>query len=112
MQTWSLVCVIITICLYILLQVCNYNVGILLSLKVVLGFNKPWLTFSSFKTTGLFNYDHMEYEADRNKTNEPSIAEMTEKAIQILSKNKKGFFLLVEGKFLDGRSIAAQVLSA
>lgn len=54
----------------------------------------------------------MEYEADRNKTNEPSIAEMTEKAIQILSKNKKGFFLLVEGKFLDGRSIAAQVLSA
>ena len=28
---------------------------------------------------------------------EPSLAEMTEKAIRILRKNDKGFFLLVEG---------------
>lgn len=39
----------------------------------------------------------MEYEADRDPSNEPSIAEMTAKAIQILRKNEKGFFLLVEG---------------
>lgn len=39
----------------------------------------------------------MEYEADRDHDNEPSIAEMTTKAIEILSKNTKGFFLLVEG---------------
>ena len=32
-----------------------------------------------------------------DKAGEPSIAEMTEKAIQILQKNRKGFFLLVEG---------------
>ena len=40
----------------------------------------------------------MAYEADRDNANEPSLAELTEKAIQILSKNEKGFFLLVEGK--------------
>ena len=48
---------------------------------------------------GLFNYSHMQYEADRKKKDkgsEPSLAEMTSKAIDILSKNPKGFFLLVE----------------
>ena len=41
----------------------------------------------------------MKYEVERaaDKTGEPSIAEMTENAIQILQKNLKGFFLLVEG---------------
>ena len=41
----------------------------------------------------------MQYEVERaaDKASEPSIAEMTEKAIEILKKNPKGFFLLVEG---------------
>jgi alkaline phosphatase len=39
----------------------------------------------------------MEYEASRNDTKEPSIVEMTEMAIKILSKNPKGYFLFVEG---------------
>jgi len=48
----------------------------------------------------------MQYEFERNdpnheKAGEPSIAEMTEKAIKILSKNPKGFFLLVEGESLQ-----------
>lgn len=30
---------------------------------------------------------------------DPSLTEMTEKAIQILSKNPKGFFLFVEDKW-------------
>lgn len=53
---------------------------------------------------GLFNFDHMEFESDRNKTGpnaEPSIVEMTEKAIQILRKNPNGYFLLVEGGKID-----------
>ena len=40
----------------------------------------------------------MNYEVDRENdiAGEPSIAEMTEKAIQILRKNPRGYFLLVE----------------
>ncbi|KAK7481973.1 hypothetical protein BaRGS_00026776 [Batillaria attramentaria] len=51
----------------------------------------------------LFNPSHMEYEVDRpaDKAGEPSLAEMTRKAIQILQKNEKGFFLLVEGGRID-----------
>ena len=42
----------------------------------------------------------MQYEANRpnDTAGEPHIKDMTRKAIQILSKNKKGFFLFVEGK--------------
>lgn len=41
----------------------------------------------------------MQYEVDRieGEPKEPSISEMTEKAIKILKKNPKGYFLLVEG---------------
>ena len=51
---------------------------------------------------GLFERSHMHYELDRHndKAGEPSIAEMVEKAIKILQKNPKGYFLLVEGIFL------------
>ena len=47
----------------------------------------------------------MQYEVERaaDKAGEPSIAEMTEKAIQILQKNPKGFFLLVEGWLASGK---------
>ena len=36
-------------------------------------------------------------DRQQDKGGEPSLAEMTEKAIQILQKNEKGYFLLVEG---------------
>ncbi|KAG8225734.1 hypothetical protein J437_LFUL012877 [Ladona fulva] len=52
---------------------------------------------------GLFAYSHMDFEADRDKSEvgDPSLAEMTRKAIQILSKNPHGFFLFVEGGRID-----------
>ena len=51
----------------------------------------------------LFEPDHMHFEADRakDKAGEPSLAEMTVKAIQLLKKNKNGFFLMVEGGRID-----------
>ncbi|WP_137166557.1 alkaline phosphatase [Salinimonas lutimaris] len=52
---------------------------------------------------GLFNESHMQYDADRGNdvAGEPSIAQMTSKAIDILDNNKKGFFLMVESGRID-----------
>ena len=52
---------------------------------------------------GLFDSSDMEYEADRasDTAGEPSLTEMTQKAIQILSKNPKGYFLHVEAGRID-----------
>ena len=55
------------------------------------------------KLLGLFESSHLQYELERQSATEmdPSLAEMTEKAIGILSKNPKGFFLMVEGGRID-----------
>ncbi|XP_071040594.1 alkaline phosphatase, tissue-nonspecific isozyme [Parasteatoda tepidariorum] len=52
---------------------------------------------------GLFNHNHMQFEADKKKDRheEPSITDMTKAAINILQKNNKGFFLMVEGGRID-----------
>ncbi len=55
------------------------------------------------KLLGLFNESHMHYEADRanDKLGEPSLSEMTTKAIDILDNNKNGFFLMIESGRID-----------
>lgn len=52
---------------------------------------------------GLFEPSHMQFELDRprDKAGEPSLAEMTEKAIRILQRGPKGYFLMVEGGRID-----------
>ncbi|XP_029355290.1 intestinal-type alkaline phosphatase isoform X1 [Echeneis naucrates] len=45
---------------------------------------------------GLFEPKDCHYELERNPSTDPSLTEMTEKAIKILSKNPKGFYLFVE----------------
>lgn len=52
---------------------------------------------------GLFEPDHMHFSADRDNDpgKEPSLAEMTGKAIEILRQNPHGYFLMVEGGRID-----------
>lgn len=38
----------------------------------------------------------MKFELNRNSSTDPSIVEMTDKAIRILRRNPNGFFLFVE----------------
>lgn len=56
------------------------------------------------KILGLFNMGNMSFEIDRGKTKEPSLAEMTAKALQILSQGRKGFFAMIEGGRIDHAS--------
>ena len=56
---------------------------------------------STSRLFGLFKSSHMSYDLDRAATSEPSIAEMTLKAMDVLAKNPKGYFLMVEGGRID-----------
>lgn len=61
------------------------------------------------KFVGLYSSKgHLEYELDRSATpplgegaSQPSLAEMTTKAMDILSQNQNGYFLMVEGGRID-----------
>ena len=53
------------------------------------------------KIIGLFNQGSMLFEIDRKGSQEPSLAEMTSKALNVLSRNKSGFFLMVEAGRID-----------
>ncbi|HIF75447.1 MAG TPA: alkaline phosphatase [Porticoccaceae bacterium] len=52
---------------------------------------------------GLFQPSHMNYNFDlkSDQAGEPSLSEMTTKAIELLSKNEKGFYLNVEAGRID-----------
>ncbi|WOX04115.1 alkaline phosphatase [Microbulbifer pacificus] len=55
------------------------------------------------KLLGLFQPSHMRYESDRSndKAGEPSLSEMTAKGIELLNRDKDGYFLMVEGGRID-----------
>lgn len=64
-------------------------------------------TSSNEKLLGLFSYSGMDdgitYSANKDdpKRTQPSLKEMTSKALEVLSKDKDGFFLMVEGGQID-----------
>jgi alkaline phosphatase len=55
------------------------------------------------RVLGLFEPEHMRFAHDRGDdgAGEPSLAEMTNKAIALLKRNEKGFFLVVESGRID-----------
>jgi len=63
---------------------------------------------SGQRLLGLFEPSHMQYDHDRQAdvAGEPSLAEMTDKAIDILKQNKNGYFLMVEAGRIDHASHA------
>ena len=71
------------------------------------GFNKIDPAIHSH-ALALFERDNMQYEADRpnDKGGEPSLADMSIKAIDILAKNPQGYFLMIEGGRIDHGSHA------
>lgn len=75
--------------------------------KAAYAWNKAQFDAADPATTdyllGLFERSHMQYEADRaNDTGgEPSLTEMTEKSINMLKKNRQGFFLHIEAGRID-----------
>ena len=62
---------------------------------------------STMPLLGLFALDHMAYDIDRSVYNEPSLAEMTEKALELLTtlteNSPHGFLLMVEGSRIGKR---------
>ena len=59
------------------------------------------MDLGSGKVWGMFAPVDMSPEMNRESTEEPSIADMTSKAIELLSQDKNGFFLMVEGSQVD-----------
>lgn len=53
------------------------------------------------KMWALYGDKEMAYDIDRNPDEQPSLEEMTRKAIDKLSRNEDGFFLMVEGSKID-----------
>ncbi len=59
-------------------------------------------TDANKQVLGLFSRSHLAYSLARKPdTTEPTLAEMTAKAIDLLGENPEGFFLLVEGGRID-----------
>ena len=61
------------------------------------------LNAKSDKIWGSFSHTALAFDMDREATNpeQPTLSQMTEKAIQTLSKDKDGFFLFIEGSKPD-----------
>ncbi|MCU5339679.1 alkaline phosphatase [Bacillus cereus] len=61
------------------------------------------LKSKSNKIWGSFSHNALAFDMDREETNpeQPTLSQMTEKAIQTLSKDKDGFFLFIEGSKPD-----------
>ncbi|MCL2562038.1 MAG: alkaline phosphatase [Rikenellaceae bacterium] len=58
-------------------------------------------SFGGGRLWALFGDEYMDYDTERDTLQQPSLAEMTHRAIEILSQREEGFCLLVEGSKID-----------
>jgi alkaline phosphatase len=59
------------------------------------------------RVAGVFAYEHLDYVLDRSAdTTQPTLTEMSMKAIELLDSNDDGFFLMIEGARIDMASHA------
>ncbi|MCL2877623.1 MAG: alkaline phosphatase [Acidobacteria bacterium] len=68
--------------------------------------------FSGNRLWALFGNKAQPYDMDRDTAAVPSLAEMTSKALDMLSRNRKGFFLMVEGSKVDWAAHYNDVIGA
>ncbi|MGL5378754.1 alkaline phosphatase [Clostridium sp.] len=61
------------------------------------------LNYDGNKLWGAFAKADLDYDIDREESgnNQPSLSEMTNKAVEVLSKDEDGFMLMVEGSKVD-----------
>lgn len=59
---------------------------------------RPSLTVSSAPPPGLFDPGDTKYDTYRDNITDPSLREMVEAALRLLSRNPRGFYLFVEGE--------------
>ncbi|PEN13663.1 alkaline phosphatase [Longibacter salinarum] len=59
------------------------------------------MNLSNGPVLGLFSMSHLDYEIDRDPAVQPSLAEMTDKALSLVSKDKDGYFMMVEASRVD-----------
>ncbi len=70
----------------------------------VVGTASEFQSTNGGKILGLFNMGNMAYEIDRARTTEPSLAQMAVKTLEVLARNPKGFFVMIEGGRIDHAS--------
>lgn len=68
---------------------------------VLLDDKSGMLSYTGRKLWALFGRRDQAYDLDRDERKVPSLAEMTQKSIDMLSQDKDGFFLVVEGSKID-----------
>jgi alkaline phosphatase len=68
--------------------------------------------YKGTKLWALFGSVMQPYDLDRDPAATPSLSEMTARALNMLSRNRKGFFLMVEGSKIDWAAHYNDVISA
>ena len=71
---------------------------------------EKWTPKAGEKVFAAFKASHMPYTIDNKDNSVPTLSMMTEKGIELLSQDKDGFFMMIEGGRIDHASHANDVM--